>query len=403
MDNIKFNKEFFEFVAKHILESPSSLRLRCYGISACFDIKLAIDQVECRQKASYKLPEFVSYPDTVFPTTLSYEQASNEKVAKFHSFLCKGDVLVLDMTAGLGIDALALSRVVDKVVAIDIDNVKAEALRHNCRVMGIGNLDVVCADSVVWLCGRNDFYDTIFIDPARRDTNNRRTYAFSDCVPDIVSALPMIMTHCRRLLIKSSPLLDISQVLREIPGVEKVYVVSVDGDCKELLVEVVKDGCLSGIEAVSIRKDGKYSSLFFSEATDHNVNIEYWPKEKDVHTLVGMWLYEPDPSIMKVGRWNAFSMLYPDFIKASPNTHLFLSSRMVPDFMGRVLKIESIISSSSSKSVKGMPFNVAVRNYPMSAESLKRKMKVSSGKDSFIYGFRIGEKETPLLITASRI
>lgn len=399
MDIQKLPAQFFNFIKSHSNSDTSLLRLKFHNKESEFDMGFALTQIECRKRFGKKLSTFISNDRFLFPSSLAGEQASHEAVAKYHSSLFGSHEKVLDMTAGLGIDSIAIAGNADLVTSCEIDETKAECLRHNISVLGISNLKVINSDSVEIINSRSfDSFDTVFIDPARRDSGNERVYNFHDCQPDILKLQEYILFAGKRLVIKGSPLLDISQTLIDFPSTTAIRSVSVDGECKEILVEAEKRGSLQTIEAVSLDRSGKIIYDFKYTPSEESGEVAY-AEYSDIRN--GSFLYEPDAGIMKLAPWNILSSRFNGLKKFGKSTHLFVSDSYHKGFPGRIMRIERILEKNDRKNLKGLPVNVATRNYPMSAIELRKKLKVKEGLDSFVYGSRIGDDT--ILILAERL
>lgn len=397
--------DFFKFVEEHLYDDPSRLRLSYAGkkTDLSFDVSFAIDQVECRKRTVDKLSRFTSVSRTLFPAVVSSEQASDEGIALFHASLLSPESVIADLTAGLGIDAIAAASVCAEVYAVELDTLRSDTLIYNKELLGLNNMEVVNADSMEWIKHQSHF-DTLFIDPSRRGENNSRKYSFADCLPDITLHMPMLLEHCDSLLVKASPLLDLKAILNELPGVTRLWVLSRKREVKEILIEVKKEGSLSSVTAAEIDSNGNADSFIvdYSGISDH-LAVETAISYMDEEPAKGMWLYEPSPAIMKIAPWSEICSRWPELRKMSPNSHLFVSADRVEGFPGKELRIESILNKKEIKSLKGMKTNVLTRNYPLSSDQLKKKCGVTDGGDIFLIGTRIFAKEKPILILASRL
>lgn len=397
MDSISTPVSFFRFIDVNIKEDIAKLRLRHHGNAAEFDVDFAITQIECRKKFRKKLPHFTSSPETLFPSVLAGEQASHEAVAQFHASLFNGSEKVIDMTAGLGIDAMTIAAKVKSMIACELDTVKAQCLMHNKNAGNISNISVENADSTEIIKSHIDCFDTVFIDPARRAAGNRRVYNFHDCQPDILSIQDFLLENSKRIMIKASPLLDITQTLKDIPSATSVRCICVEGECKEVLIEAIKNGALKLLEAVNLNADGTLISDFSYSPVDEKGEVGYCTAE-DLRT--GCYLYEPDAAVMKLSPWNALTERFPGIKKLDKSSHLFISDKYFESFPGRKLKYKGVIEKKDRKALKSFPANVVTRNYPLSADELRKKLGVKEGQDKFVYGTRINEK--PVLILAER-
>lgn len=343
-------------------------------------------QEECRERCSSKLSETLKCKAFRFPTLLSAEQATSDALAALHADLIGRDDAVLDMTCGLGIDAFHIARVCKTVTAIDIDCSVAEAARHNVSALGLTNIEILCADSVEWLKLNDRHFDVIFIDPARRAADGGRIFALSQCHPDVVSILPLLRERASKVIIKASPMLDVSRTLSELGGDADIIIYGAFGECKELTAIIPGSGIISV---------GDFS---FSIDQERRATVKF----ADINELNG-FLYEPSASIMKAGSFKLLSERFK-ISKLDRNTHLYCADNLVDNFPGRRMKITAVyrMSNKSVRELSGIEADVAVRNFPMSAEALRKKLKIKRGGDGNIrlYGTTVsGEKM--LILTES--
>lgn len=379
------------FIQQHLGLPGAEVMLRYSAAQLPFSLRHAAMQIEARRRTARKIPAFLANPHFRFPDPLSAEQASDERVASFHASLIRPGEKVLDMTAGLGIDAMTIARAGASVTAIELDESRAKALAENAQSL---NLQAINTDSILWLQNSDEHFSTIFIDPARRDNIGRRTYGLADCEPNLLTHLSMIMAHTDRLIVKASPMLDITQLCRDLPGIAEVGAVSVAGECKEVYAIVTNTPSRLKIRAAVIAANGDLNE-FYTEGADAQPVVYADSIEP------GHFLYEPDSAIMKLSAWAELIAKFPTLKKAALNTHLFLSPVYYEKFPGRCVKITDLPSSKELKRFKRMPLNVVARNYPQRAEDLAKKLGVKSGQDNFIYAFRLGEK--PVLALGQKL
>lgn len=366
----------------------NKLRLRHHGDAIA---QFAITQAEARHKAHKKLGGFADYPQFIFPNSLAAEQATNASLARYHASLVGEGKSVVDLTAGLGIDAMSIAAR-NRVMAFDIKPENVDALRHNSVVVGVGErIDAVCGDSIGFLSGDDGArFDVAFIDPARRGSSGRRVYALADCEPDVVQNLGLIMSHCSRLIIKASPMLDISLTLSQLPGAEEVHLVGTPTECKELLVVVGASSLRSQVKiiAATIGDDGRVMSVETAHAKTGIGDVACRPPS------TGDFIHEPFPALMKMSRPDVVSARWPVSALAA-STHLFLSSNPITDFYGRSFRVETIVKFDKQgvKSIqKEFPkANVAVRNFPLSAPELVKKLRIAEGGDVRLYGAKCAD------------
>ena len=425
-----------EFIKQHIADDVQKLRLKY-----CSDRNLseaerraysdAILQIECRRKYSSKFPSLLSEDDFRFPDSLSAEQASHEWVAAYHASLVGDAKSLVDITSGLGIDFIFMSRSValngGGSLAVDMDPAKVDCLRSNAALAGLDSFTVLygesmsCLNSIV--SGECDFElpfslpaDILFVDPARRGEGDRRLYDPAQCSPDIISNADLVFNVARREIIKNSPMLDLHEALRIFRGVEEIHVVSVRNECKEVLVIVSPEGRFSKVRCVNIMSESEWSVVDVS--ADSFSNPVPAPFIADMDSFADMissdspaYLYEPNASIMKAGVASAISMSYTSdsadeesqLYKLSANCHLFIGKVLLPDYPGRIIRIDGLIDKKMKKSLKGNSFNVVSRNYPQKADAIASALKVKPSDINYIYGVTVGKKSTPALLYGASV
>lgn len=289
------------------------------------------------------------------------------------------------MTAGLGIDTFHIAHRASSVTAIDIDPDVAEALACNAEALGLPNVESVCTDSVQYLHDTQRRFDTIFIDPARRGQGGKRLFALADCNPDVTALLPMLADRCHKLIIKASPMLDICHTLEEIPCATHLYVTGTRHECKELVIVCDFNAPAPSTPAVTaLTIDGETSATFtFTYAEEHTTEPSI------AEPKAGQILYEPYPALLKSG---AFRLLCPRFgcTKPHQNSHLYMADRPVADFPGTPYIIDDVIPFSSSEirriRERITSASIATRNFILSADELRRKLKLKEDPRRRIIG-----------------
>ena len=398
---MEFSDSFWAFIDDNLHCDPNSLRLKYHSSDSLdFDVQFAICQIECRKKCSHKLPSFCSNKRVIFPTTLSSEQCTSEILARFHASLLPNGCYLLDMTSGLCIDGIHASAKCNHVTAIDINPIVTESVRYNLKVLGVDNLEVINQDSIDYLSNSAQKWDVIFIDPARRAESNKRTFAFEDCEPNIIEHFDLIKQHCHSLIIKASPMLDITKVINSVDQITDIWVLSVRNECKEVLIkcDFVNSSDEISVHAIDFDKDANMNvfSFAWNEAIDSEVSYV-----ENIDEIGQNWLYEPNSSLMKCACWNALVGKYPRLKKMHQNTHLFVSSEFYHDFPGRIHRVADVYNPKSKelKQLKGEYFNVVLRNYHMSIDIVKKQFKIKDGGNRFIYCFKYGKEKSAILLT----
>ena len=379
----------------------AALRLKAKGDRARLD---EILNMECRDKTRSKLARTLqAAPDFRFPSLAVAEMATSDAMADIHAGLAGEGGRVADMTFGLGIDAFAFARRASSVTAFDIVEANVEAGRANSRQLGLDNVTIECADSVEWLRTHPEAtFDTIFIDPARRDGTGRH-FRIADCLPNLTRCVDLLLERCGRLIVKLSPMLDITASLNELGLTDSlkrqvdVVVTGLHNECKELLLVI--PGKLNGgveengkIRAVTV---GRESFDFRPTDVPHSAPRYAEPEAGDV-------LLEPYPAVMKAG---AISRLF-DFEGVAalhPNTHLFTAKEKPTDFPAKVFRIVEVLDFSSSLCktfARTYPqINVAARNFPLRAPELAKKLKVREGGEMQVFGVTACDGKRLLVVT----
>lgn len=395
---MKPEDDFFKFINDFSNENPDKLRLKFKKRNLGFDVESAITQIECRRKNSRKLQSFISNPGFLFPDEISAQQSTHQAIAKYHASLINPSDRVLDMTAGLGIDSLTMAAQCHQVTAIEINPLKADFLKHNAQTLLKSNLAVVNADSVDFLNRTSEKYDVIFVDPSRRDSSNLRVYNLRDCSPDVIKYRNLLIDKSEIIFIKASPMLDISQTLRDFDNIVSIHVVGVKDECKEVLIELNRNfNGNSTIKSVDLDFDGKILWEYSFKMGEKSPELNF---AEESNIVKGKYLLEPSSMIMKTMPWDKICKEF-HALKLDKSTHLFISDSIPGGFPGRVTKIEKVLTKKDRKSLEGFPATIISKNYPVSSDELRKSLKLKEGDENFIYATKVSNH--PLLILSVKI
>ena len=391
-----------DFISEHRHDDVRQLALQAARYPD-IDMQQALQQIAGWQTARTKLPEWAATDGIIYPPRLSMEQCSSEATAKYKAkVLDPSTSTIIDLTGGFGVDFSYMARGFQKAVYVERQPHLCEAARHNFQLLGLENAEVVCGDGVEYLKNLpSPFHPpsprTIYLDPARRDENGKKTYAISDCTPDVVALKDLLLEKAGRVMIKLSPMLDWHKAVDDLGEVVEVHIVSVDNECKELLLVLAKNPTAPlRVVCANIRHDTE-TELFEFYPSNDSLSIPLFPvlRERD-------FLYEPNASIMKAG---CFAEVADRFgvQPTGSNSHLFLSPQFIPDFPGRKFQIEQV-TSMNKKELKHViggltKANITVRNFPLSVAELRKRLKLADGGDTYIFATTLGEKDHVLLIT----
>lgn len=365
------DEKFWRFVEEHALDDCAKLRLK-YNRDP--EIIKAIEQIELRKKSPDKFigTDGRSVRPRFLYSSVSVEQSTSAAIANFHASVASECRSVLDMTMGIGMDAMAFCSNGAEVVAIEMNRDLCETSRMNYQE--VGGLNIINGDSVEWLKSTERTFDCIFIDPARRDASGCRVCNIHDCSPDVIEILPLVMAHTSMLMVKLSPMLDISATIRDLPGIRELYVVEERGECRELLAVIRKESC----DDVTIVARNGCNELRFTQKEESAAVIEYGIPVK------GNFFYEPSPSVMKAGPFKLLGQRF-GLKKIAPNSHLYFGYEPEPEFPGKCYEIEEVLPYSSSvlkRFCRKWPkVSVAVRNFPDTADRLRSRLKVKESSE----------------------
>ena len=407
--------EILRFCAEHAGADPATLRLKYLPQKERlgFDVDLAITQLECRRKTAAKLRDFLAAnPRWIFPGTLQAEQASGDITARFHASLVAEGDKVLDITCGLGIDDRYIADRCSSLITCEIALRSAALAEENFRRSGADNIRVVCGDSMQYLAETGEHFDTIFADPARRDSAGRRVFAFEDCSPDIVAGISLLRSRCRRLIVKGSPMMDISAVERQLPYLSHIYVVSVRNECREIVCICEFPQATADVaELKAAEPAGEGPILHALNFLDINTvqtlsGPLHAPRQPEPlldspqRICEGLFLAIPNASILKSGRTD---LLQRSFTapRLDANTNIYLFEDEPKDFPGRVFSIENVytLHDRRLKALKGEKCNILTRNFPLTPEQLKKRLRTADGtRSEYIIGATAAGK--PLIIKA---
>lgn len=403
------NNEFWNFVEVHAKDDVHRLRLATKGKDPGFDVQLAILQIEARRKFATKLKTTLAdFPHFLFPSLLSGEQCTSDRLGNYHARLVPEGATVVDLTAGLGIDVLHIAQRAAHVTAVERNPELAEALRYNAAGLSVNNIEVENADCraaiAQWIAQKKHF-DVAFIDPARRDSAGNRVYAISDCEPDVAALLPEIARISDVLIIKASPMLDISASLHALADKpRRVIVLGTATECKELVFVIENKSneiCAKAeiIEAVTVFADSSESAFSFTRGQEQEAPVP----DTSVAIAPGNILYEPYPAVMKAGPFKLLAQKFGchGFVGG---TNLFYSDEMLADFPGNRYRVLEALPYASRiikrLAVRYPAAEVAVRNFKLSAEGLRAKLGVRDAASGIrIYGIKNSAGERILLIT----
>lgn len=377
-----------QFIHSHEHEDVRTLALQAKKYPH-IDMPFALTQIAGRQIAKYKIPTWYATEQLIYPVHLSLEQCSSEVTAKYKSSLFKGESLA-DLTGGFGIDCAFLASGFNQVTYIERQKELCDIATHNFLTLGLTHITVHHADSIKALAGLTAV-ECIFIDPARRSEHGGKTVLVSDCEPNVEELESVLLQKAPRVMVKLSPMLDLSLALRSLPHTSEVHIVSVQNECKELLLILSssKAEVSPMIHAVNFTSK-RTETLAFTQEEENETNITYTHK-------VGKFLYEPNASVLKAGALRTIAHKY-GVSKLHPNSHLYTSDVYVEDFPGRCFNVHTTFSIKERKQWENIhKANISTRNFPLSVAELRKRTKLKDGGDTYLFGTTLNDEKKVLI------
>ena len=389
------------------------------------DMPYALGQIQGWQIARRKLPKWAACDGVIFPPHLSMEQCSSEPTAQYKLNLAmewttlnselstqncrrqqfktqnskfKTSTRMTDLTGGFGVDFSFTSCAFAAATYVERNEQLCHIVEHNLPLLGLDNATVVCADAVEYL-STVEPQTMLFLDPARRDEHGAKTVMLADCTPDVVQLLPQLLEKSRFTMLKLSPMLDWHKAVDDLQGtVREVHIVSVGGECKELLL----------VLSTVVESELKVYCADLSTASDTSSIFVYTPgssapvANSKLKTQNSKFVHEPNASIMKAGCFDELAAAY-GVSPVSRNSHLFLSDEPVEGFPGRSFVVERVTTMNKGELRKALvgieKANIATRNFPLTVAELRKRLKIKDGGDVYIFATTTAEGEHLLLIS----
>ena len=388
---MQLSSETLRFIEENARADVRSLALQAKKYPQV-DMAMAVVQIAGRQIAEAKVPSWYRTEGLLYPKHLSMEQCSSEATAIYKAGLVEGDTFA-DLTGGFGIDCSFLSRKFKQADYVERQAELCELARHNFPLLGL-NIGVHNEDGVEYLKQMHPV-DVLFLDPARRDGHGGKTVAISDCEPDVSALEDLLVEKARTVMVKLSPMLDLSLALKALKYVREVHIVSVNNECKELLLmlEKTKDSSEIVIHCEQITGMGEHQHYAFTQEQERTSDCP-------LATEVGAYLYEPNASILKAGAYRSLTQAYP-VKKLHASSHLYTSPYYIEDFPGRRFLVEAV-NGFGKKELKALlqgleKANLTIRNFPSSVADLRKRLKLKEGGDCYLFATTLSDESKVLI------
>lgn len=362
------NREIQEYINANLNTDLHSLLLKKSPFQEV-TMQQLVQQIKGKKVALKKFP-FLLKDNIVFPPNLNLEQASSQATAEFKAGNLEGKKF-LDLTSGFGIDAYFLSQKFEEVTLVEQNTELLEIVKHNWTVLN-RNANFINENLENFLAKNQDKFDLIYLDPARRDEHKNKKFLLEDLSPNLLEIQDQLFNFSNEVLIKLSPLIDISYLISVLNHIVEIQIIAVKNEVKELLVFLKKNQ----------NGENKLITCTNLESDEPSFSFQYhWEKEAvSEYSEPLQYLYIPNNAVLKSGGFNSISEHF-NLKKLHPNTHFYTSDDLRTDFPGRILRIE-IIESKAVK--KGEKYNIISKNYPLTPDEIKKKYKIKDGGEHYL-------------------
>ncbi|WP_422091360.1 class I SAM-dependent methyltransferase [Tenacibaculum ovolyticum] len=392
MNTTILQKEVQVFINENLKADINKLILKGSPFEGVSIQELA-NQIIAKQKSEIKLPTWFNTEKIYYPKKLSIEQTSSEITAEYKSKLITGDNFI-DITGGFGIDCYAFAKQFKNAVHCEINEELSEIVSYNYQQLNINNITTVAKNGIDYLKNTNQKFDCIYIDPSRRNDVKGKVFLLNDCLPNVPENLEFLFTKTDTILIKNSPILDITSTINELNFVKEIHVISIKNEVKELLF-FLKKGHKEIIEIKTLNTLKNKSEVF---------NFRLKKTLNTTYSTPLTFLYEPNAAILKSGGFNEVSNQLK-VNKLHQHSHLYTSKELIEFFPGRTFKIETIIPYNKKKIKKLLTTpkaNITTRNFPKTVAQIRLETKLKDGGDVFLF-FTTNVNNELIVISCTKI
>ncbi|MBX7181721.1 MAG: class I SAM-dependent methyltransferase [Bacteroidia bacterium] len=368
-----YSPGFFQFIEDHIQADPATLALRQKS-GAEFDVKWALEQIHCLQKAKYKLPTW--YKERCLFTRRALEQATAEEVARYKAGLFTGEVLV-DLSGGLGVDDWAFSSAFKQVLSVDSDEELNKLVRYNWTRLGITNCQRITGKAEKFI-DQIPLDSTVYLDPDRRDGTSRK-FLLEECSPNVLELVPVLQEKGCKVYIKISPLFEATELERKLSGVSRILAIAYHNEMKELLVEIVPES-EAKVQRIAVNlSDGKIQQ--FQGRGGAGIGESNGEET---------WFFEPNVALIKLRLWKEYAgELGLSYIH--PETPFLVGNEPVENFQGRQFKVIARMEGNLKQVGRYLAengikkANLSERNAGAGVEELKKQLKLKDGGEAYLF------------------
>ena len=389
-----------QFIRNNLTADVRTLALSAHSDGV--DMQYALTQISGWQAARVKIPLWAATDGIVYPKHLSLEQCTSQYIAQYKASFIEGllgsGFKMADITGGMGVDCFFISRSASKVYYNEMSDQLCDCARANFKALGRPEIEINCGTAEEFVTSlAPDSLDLIYLDPARRGDAGRKLISISDCQPDTVALQDDLLRIAPNVMVKLSPMLDVSRALTELRHVSHVLIIGLEGECKEITLLMQRGfDAEPTLTAVDIKADGTPESAVSSvKSADAALPL---PIADAALLQPGTYICEPSAPYMKSALFRTIAaktgttLLHPD-------THLFWSKEKPVSFPGRTFRIEGIIpfDKRSLSALTKSQANLSVRNFPESAPMLQQRLKLRDGGARYLIATTLSDSKRVLL------
>ncbi|EDP70617.1 hypothetical protein FBALC1_07658 [Flavobacteriales bacterium ALC-1] len=386
------NTEIQEFIDANLKSDISILLLKGIPFNNV-EAKTIIEQIEAKKRCEKKLPTWYTTKNIYYPNKLNIEQTSSEVTAKYKASLVSGKSLI-DLTGGFGIDAYYFSKHIESITHCEINTELSDIVKQNYKTLNVSNIACKNESGIDVLKQLDELFDWIYIDPSRRDDSKQKVFLLSDCIPNVKTFQNLFLKYAQQVMVKTSPLLDLTATLSDLKYVKEIHIVAVNNEVKELLWILERDYDGDAIiKTVNLQKENIQNFEF---------NFKNEPSSQAIYSEPLSYLYEPNVAILKAGAFNTISELL-NINKLHKHSHLYTSDKII-DFPGRRFKIENRLPFNKKVFFKEKitKANITTRNFPLSVNDIRKKLKVKDGGNLYLF-FTTNLNNEKIILVCSKL
>jgi hypothetical protein len=369
-----FHIDIQEFISDNLKSDITKLILKGSPFIEVSIQELA-NQIVAKQKSEHKLTSWFQTKNIYYPLKINIAQTSSEIAADYKSNLVEG-TSIIDITGGFGVDCLYFSKRFKEVIHCEINEELSSIVKHNYEQLNTKNIVTFSGDGIAYLKNTAASFDCIYIDPSRRNELKGKVFLLKDCLPNVPEHINFLFRKTNQILLKNSPILDITSAVNELQFVKEIHVIAVKNEVKEVLFLLEKNYREEiQIKTINILKKGAQK---FDFTLNESVSSSY--------AAPLTYLYEPNAALLKSGGFHQIASQLNVF-KLHQHSHLYTSENIL-DFPGRVFKIETVISYEKkqiSKLVSNKKANITTRNFPKTVAQIRQETKIKDGGDVFLF------------------